>query len=184
MKSSAIIFIALSLIVIGKTSGQTYQGFPTGDGYWKVEYGYVSCLDIHQVSMVCSQYQYIFSGDTMINYQIYHEINLSGRDRNHIDETWTYWDSGYHGCYRNDLTNKVVFYIPKDSLNEVLLYDFNLNLNDTLPETYVYNQAIYTTITVDLIDSILVNNTYLKRYYLDSAGFSGKYASRIILYQN
>lgn len=82
---------------------------------------------------------------------------------------------GYYGCYRNDVANKKVFYIEKDSTNEVLLYDFNLSLDDTLPESYVYHPSENTIISVDQIDSILVNNTYLKRYHLDNAGFGEEY---------
>jgi|AntAceMinimDraft_17_1070374.scaffolds.fasta_scaffold01572_4 hypothetical protein len=175
MSKLIIIIGVLILLLTGNSNGQVYHGFPTIDGYWKVQYGYVSCVDIHGVSDICSEYQYIVTGDTLINTELYRKISLSGQDRNPIDETWTYWNTGYHGCYRNDLAHKKVFYVPKDSINEILLYDFNINLNDTLPETFVYNQSEFSIIIVDNIDSVLVNNIYLKRYHLDNAGFGQKY---------
>ena len=175
MKNKSILFTVLVLFFVGQVNSQTYQAFPTVDGYWKVQYGNVNCVDIHGVSSVCSEYQYIVTGDTIISNKTYRKISLSGKDRNPVDETWTFWSSGYHGCYRNDIVNKRVYYIPKGSINEILLYDFNLSLNDTLPETFVYNQSENTTITVDQIDSVLINNTYLKRYHLDNAGFGGQY---------
>lgn len=175
MKKISIVCTVLVLLTIGEINGQTYQIFPTVDGYWKVQYGNVICVDIHGISSVCSEYQYIVTGDTIISNETFRKISISGQDRNSIDETWTFWNSGYHGCYRNDIVNKRVYYIPKDSIIEILLYDFNLNVNDTLPETFVYNQSGYTTITIDQIDSILINNTYLKRYHLDNAGFGGQY---------
>jgi hypothetical protein len=169
---------ALTSILLILTSvsinAQGYHGFPTVDGYWKVQFGNVTCLDVHFLNDICSEYQYIVDGDTIIGPESYKKINLSGRDRN-SDETWTFWDSGYHGCYRNDLANKQVFFIAKDSLNEILLYDFNLEVNDTLPDTYVYHPEEYSIITIDGVDSILVNNTYLKRYHLNGAGFGGEY---------
>ena len=170
----ALIFLLFLLPSIHSNS-QGYQGFPTADGYWKVQFGNVTCLDIHFLNDICSEYQYIVTGDTTINAQVYEKFSLSGRDRNPGNETWTFWDSGYHGCYRNDLANKQVYLIPKDSLSEVLLYDFNLDVNDTLPDTYVYHPEEYSIITVDQVDSILVNNTYLKRYHLNNAGFGGEY---------
>lgn len=175
MKKLSIIFTILILLLSGKSNGQTYQGFPDIDAYWKVQYSNVICVDIHGISGVCSEYQYIYTGDTIISNKTFRKINLSGQDRNPLDETWTFWNSAYHGSYRNDIINKRVYYVPKDSINEILLYDFNLSLNDTLPETYVYSQSEYTTITIDKIDSVLINNTYLKRYHLDNAGFGGQY---------
>lgn len=175
MKMTSILFTVLVLFFIGQMNSPIYQNFPTVDGYWKVQYGDVTCVDIHGVSNVCSEYQYIVTGDTIISNETFRKISLSGKDRNPINETWSFWNSGYHGCYRNDIVNKRVYYIPKDSINEILLYDFNLSLNDTLPETFVYKQSQYGTITVDQIDSVLINNTYLKRYHLDNAGFGQEY---------
>lgn len=152
-----------------------YQGLPTSQGFWKVQFGNITCLDMHYLNDICSEYQYILDGDTLINSLIYHKFTYSGRERNPADETWTYWNSGYHGCYRNDPANKQVYFIPKDSLQEILLYDFNLSVNDTLPETYIYHPEEFTIITVDQVDSILINDHYLKRYHLDNAGFGGEY---------
>lgn len=174
MKKALVVATLLIYFTIGSLNAQVYQGFPNVDGYWKAQYGFIDCLDIHFLNDICSEYQYILEGDTVIDAEIYHKINYSGRDRNSLDETWIYWDLGYFGCYRNDIANKRVYYIAKDSTNEVLLYDFNINLYDTLPETFVYNSA-GNIITVDQIDSILVNNIYLKRYHLDNAGFGGAY---------
>lgn len=163
------------MLVANFIMGQSYQEFPYADGYWKVQFGFVDCLDIHFLNDICSEYQYIVTGDTIINSELYHKLSYSGHNRNPVDESWTYWDLGYYGCYRNDAAHKKVYFIARDSINEVLLYDFNLNLNDTLPETFVYHRAEYTIITVDQIDSIRINNRYLKRYHLDNAGFGNQY---------
>jgi hypothetical protein len=175
MKKTILFNLAFISLFIGSINAQVYQEFPNIDGHWKVRYSDVWCLDIHYTNPVCSEYQYILSGDTTINAVPYHKINYSGRDRNPVNETWTYWNNGYYGCYRNDAANKKVFFIPKDSTSEQLLYDFDLNLNDTLPESLVYNRSEHGIIKVDQIDSVLVSNTYLKRYHLDNAGFGDEY---------
>ncbi len=176
MKKAKLYFSVVFLLIILKANGQIYHGFPTVDGYWKTQYSWVGCLDTIGISGVCSEYQYIITGDTSIGNDQFQKIELSGRDRNPNDETWTYWNSGYHGCYRNDLEYKKVYYIPKDSIYESLLYDFNLNLFDTLPESFIYHQAENMIVTVEQIDSILIQDTYLKRYHLsENAGFGGEY---------
>lgn len=175
MKKTILFNVAFISLLIGSLNAQVYQEFPNIDGYWKVRYSDVWCLDIHYLNPICSEYQYVLIGDTIINAELYHKLSYSGCDRNPVDETWTYWNFGYYGSYRNDAANKKVYFIAKDSTSEQLLYDFNLNLNDTLPESLVYNRSEYGIITVDQIDSLLVTNTYLKRYHLDNAGFGDEY---------
>ncbi len=158
----------LVFTVIQYTRSQTYNGFPQVDGYWKNSMWANDCLDSLQVNPTCFVEQFFINGDTSINTELYKKVFHSGRDRNY-NWTWTYWDHGYHGCYRNDLVNKKVYFIPKDSADELLLYDFDLNINDTIPSSYVYDTSSSPgAVVVDEIDSILINSTYLKRYHLTS----------------
>jgi hypothetical protein len=52
-------------------------------------------------------------------------------------------------------------------MQEVLLYDFNLNAGDTLP--YTYNNQ-YDLATVSSVDSVLVGNQYRKRFNIEEIG--------------
>lgn len=54
------------------------------------------------------------------------------------------------------------------STEELLLYDFNLEVGDTLPDTFTSNFNEY--ITISGIDSIEVNGEYYKRFQLQNSG--------------
>jgi Secretion system C-terminal sorting domain len=66
---------------------------------------------------------------------------------------------------------KKVYFVPKFSSNDTILYDFNLNIGDTI-KTYVGswgNPPTYVT----SIDSILVGTHYNKRFNLQGVGANG-----------
>ena len=174
MRKLSTILISLIIVVSGNIQGQAYQPFPTETGYWKSEYGNVACLDSIGLSIVCEESQFMVAGDTAINSINYHKISYDGRYRNGINN-WTYFYHGYYGCYRNDIPTKKVYFVPVDSTSEVLLYDFDLNLYDTLPELFRYYAWNYYPISIDEIDSVLVGATYLKRYHLDEMGSGEDY---------
>ena len=71
-----------------------------------------------------------------------------------------YWDNYYRGAMRNDTLNKKVYFIERDSLNEILLYDFSLNVGDTLYGTMPFGNSPVTS-----IDSVLVGSNYHKRFF-------------------
>lgn len=166
MKKQTIILLAFILITIGRADGQTYTPFPTSDGFWKEISIDGQCVNDDNPSGVCNVYQYILSGDTVINNITYKKLNSSGVK----SYTGQYKNGGYCGCYRNDIINKKVYYLPKNSIHDTLLYDFNLHLNDTLPISYIYDRrdGIFT---IDKIDSVLMGSTYLKEFHISKAAF-------------
>jgi len=101
-------------------------------------------------------YQQFITGDTVINGLIYHKLEENG-----IFEWEAYpipISSGsylyfhqYAGCFRED--NKVIYYISPTGTAENYLYNFNLNVGDTLPSNILTN-GNYTMIT--RIDSIQI----------------------------
>lgn len=80
----------------------------------------------------------------------------------------------YIGGYRNDTANKKTFYVPADSIQEFLLYDFSVNAGDTIWQviTRIYTwppfPIQYTTIDlrVDSVDYITLGPKNHKRLYL------------------
>ncbi|MCW3103179.1 MAG: hypothetical protein JWO09_1619 [Bacteroidetes bacterium] len=72
---------------------------------------------------------------------------------------------GYAGALRDDGAGKVYF-IPPDSTNELLIYDFTVGTGDT---AHVYEQDFYSfdfhrvDLKAGLIDSVMVNGSYRKR---------------------
>jgi len=114
-------------------------------------------------------YNYIqtISGDTVINGLAYHKIYESGilEIMSIPPTTWTfsYYSNEYVGCIREN-NNRQSFKIPSLSTSESILYDFNLQLGDTVPST--------NDIIISGIDSIYDGSNYRLRYKLSSADSS------------
>ncbi|MDQ3018231.1 MAG: T9SS type A sorting domain-containing protein [Bacteroidota bacterium] len=78
---------------------------------------------------------------------------------------------GFIGGLREDITLQQVYYYPKDSLQEFLLYDFSKQVGDTIRNVFVSTQIVgenylYHAV-VTSIDSIQLNNIYYYKYILD-----------------
>jgi hypothetical protein len=71
---------------------------------------------------------------------------------------------------RDDTANKKVFIRFAGVSWELLLYDFGLNVGDTLPDAWLSSKAAGVIVTA--IDSILLeDNTYRRRLKLNSVGY-------------
>jgi len=150
------VFVFLKVI-----HGQTnvYHPFPDSNAYWTETNWFVSSgcnvLDEHTVFV---------SGDTIIGTNNYHKIYKSGYISASCPPPGYNYFNSYLGALRQDTLIKKVFFLPVLNTLEELLYDFNLNIGDTLP--YSYNQGQQDT--VFKIDSALVGNSYHKRFILKS----------------
>ena len=71
----------------------------------------------------------------------------------------------YHGAYRSE--NRKVYFVPKDSTNQYLLYDFSVEVGDTIPQVYFeyfYGGSMFLTdYVIDYIDTIIMNGNPHKR---------------------
>lgn len=71
----------------------------------------------------------------------------------------------YHGAYRTE--NRKVYFVPKDSTNQYLLYDFSVEVGDTIPQVYFeyFNggSMFLTDYVIDYIDTIIINGNPHKR---------------------
>ncbi|GIV26367.1 MAG: hypothetical protein KatS3mg027_0181 [Bacteroidia bacterium] len=79
----------------------------------------------------------------------------------------------YIGAIRQDVINKKVYFAPAGQPAQ-LLYDFNLNIGDTLPYSYI-NHTPYPKVVTN-IDSVLVNGNYHKRFGIGYSGYPGTFA--------
>lgn len=109
-------------------------------------------------------YVYWFPGPPDWPYEQYlTEINnycVNGEDTIIATNTYTkinYCNGGYKGAFRDSVG--FVFYVDKDSLYESLLYNFNLNVGDTLVKPFSEFYFI-DTLYVENVDSILINGDY------------------------
>jgi len=145
----------LSAFCIFNAFAQNYKPFPTSNAMWRetnmgpLKKGYAE------------DYQYIITGDTSINGKIYHKLQKTGYEFT--------WEAGhtqrvpidhYAGCFRNDTLEKKIFFIY-DKNYEVLLYDFNMQLGDTVYPIY-NNHGEFGIITE--IDTVLLNDGLHKRF--------------------
>lgn len=98
---------------------------------------------------VCYKFKYSVNGDTVINSLHYYKIYF---------QNFTYSDSEYKGAVREDTLQKKIYVFYKDYSNEELLYDFDLQIGDTLSCNYGQGYGI-----VESIDSVLIAVTEHRR---------------------
>lgn len=141
--------IALFLLVLWSflvnAQSNIYKPFPTTYGNW-VYLGH----DEWQVPSG-SQTNYILNGDTVISNINYKKIFTS---------------YNYSGALRE--FSKIIYFVPKDSLSEVVLYDFNLTIGDTI--IHPFGGAVCSNDTVLIIaeDSVLASDGYHRQLILNS----------------
>ncbi|NBW71859.1 MAG: T9SS C-terminal target domain-containing protein [Flavobacteriia bacterium] len=144
--------------------GQSYQPLPTSNAMWRENSTGFQCS-------CCSDYQYTITGDTVINTITYHKLQKTGV--NFLEDVIgnctsnAYSVNQYKGCFRNDSTNKLVYYIPEFTSNETVLYDFNLSIGDTVPPSPLNYNGNFINIVTD-IDTVFLGGVYRKRFKLDS----------------
>ncbi len=152
-----------------------YYPFPSNNAMWSEQCGGYQ-------NDPCEEYQYLITGDSIIAGKVFHKIQKTGlsfilgmnglcdflNPVGHINK--------YMGAYRNDSTNKKVYFIKKDSQSEVLLYDFNLYLSDTLPPSYGNTSQCFQVNCIVTDDSILIGNKYRRRLGIgDCSGFGSPF---------
>ena len=146
------LFLSLFLLLsTAATQAQNYVPMPTTAAKWSQEYSTQGSRRNDNIST---------TGDTTYNGQTYVALGLSSY--------------GYRGAYRED--NKIVYFLPPSDTQEVVLYDFNAAVGDTVGHWYMSKINIYNSVdsivTIGAIDSVLIGNTYRKRFvvYNDTNG--------------
>jgi len=161
MKNIFLLFIGLAFFTL-KNQAQTniYHPFPTSNAVWSVYYsGYQSPW--------CYDRQYFIAGDTIVNTMTYHQVKYFGwhGSSNGIGECdfWNYDETQiYLGAFREDTAQRKVYFLLPSYSTDTLLYDFSLNVGDTLP--LGINNGGSPVMTINSIDSILINGNYRKRF--------------------
>jgi hypothetical protein len=166
-----VVLLFLLSFIFRNSNGQQYYPFPTSNAFW---------LDGMSTGPNddpgwCANFQHTITGDTVINSIAYHKLDKSVVYHFYpfigmcvFDSTIASSPNSYQGAFREDSSLKKVYYIPANDSNEVLMYDFDLNVGDTM----------FTALTVGCwgfpvtsIDSVLVGSLYHKRYNT-SSGFT------------
>lgn len=144
------IFISLFLIFVQVGVAQSYQPLVDTNKIWS----HVVCMYNENFELVnCSTDYTKFTEDTLIDGYLYKKVM---RSYDSIMMTWT--NNGY---IREDIINKKIFYKPSIEINEKLLYDFNVNIGDSI---CVYPQPENCEpFIVDSIDTIFIAGKLRKR---------------------
>lgn len=166
MKKLILIFLLSFIWYFTYSQTQVYHPFPESEAFWS------ETSDGYQCNC-CAQYQYLISGDTVISGTLYHKITHSGKSYssgitgNCLFSGWSTPFVDYKGAFRNDSAARKVWFVPAGESTEQVLYDFDLELNDTLTATYINNPGLlsddYGNI-VQSVDSVLVGDEYHKRF--------------------
>ncbi|MBL0074033.1 MAG: T9SS type A sorting domain-containing protein [Bacteroidetes bacterium] len=160
-------FIILFCLIFNNLPGQnpSWTQLPDSNATWCAQRGFL----VTGNPDAFHTYNYIqtIAGDTLINGLVYHKIYESGiLDIMSIPPTtwtYTYYNNEYVGCIREN-NNRQAFKIPSSSNVERLLYDFNLQIGDTVPSS--------PSIIVSGIDSIFDGFDFRLRFKLSSADTS------------
>lgn len=178
------LIIYLLLIVSISVAAQKYVPFPTENAQWNVHYrNRISYSDYLSIF-----YSYVLQGDTVINTKAYRKLYLkSSTDGQQSirfiggireENKRIYWKDNYYfggnmwgiKSLTNEQKNCMKQHINAID-NEIVLYDFNSkNVGDTL-FSGIYSGKILA------IDSVLIQNTYRKRYAVECFMLTiGKYS--------
>jgi hypothetical protein len=154
----------LFLFFIGSLTAQAqtsvYHPFPDSGAVWRVSWGAAPCAQFNQPQ---AEYQYEIPGDTLIgSYQYHKVVRVMGYGFYMCGPSYLP-GGGYMGAIRQDTLLRRVYFLPKDSIAENLLYDFNLLVGDTV-HGFFLEPFTFSSLIVTDIDSILIGLTYRKRF--------------------
>lgn len=160
MKKLILLLSFTVLTFFSKSQTWVYHPMPESNATWNFNM-YIPCWSI--ISLY-EDYSITITGDTLINSQTYHKLFTPFVEQSYPGTTCGINSTGYKGAIRQDTTLKKVFFIPYDTI-EKLLYDFNMQVGDTLKGYLASYLPLYDTVIS--IDSILVGSNYRKIWFLN-----------------
>jgi hypothetical protein len=155
-----ILFVSCcwSILSFGQTS--VYHPFPDSNASWNVLYSNYQC----QWGDSQEYYSLVLDRDTVIGSHVYHKLQVP-----YIEFIWAgcplFHQPGYYGAIRSDHPNRKVYFYPANGTEEELLYDFTLEVGDTV-QGHLYSWWDSQD-TVIAIDSVLVGEEFRKRWFIN-----------------
>ncbi len=150
--------IVMLLMPFG-TKAQNYVPFPDSGGLWKETYWWQPSPFFY--NGIGDTY---IEGDTVINDTVYHKVYNLRRDVFCSDSIIS--EPEYDGALREDTINQKVYYRGIINASDQLLYDYSLEIGDTL-QTNMYTP--YYGVYVTAIDTITTfDGVHRRIWYLDS----------------
>lgn len=139
-----------------------YQPFPDS-AIWRVDV--ITNSPQNGGCQAIYYFQYYISGDTLINSNLYKKIYKSyvflastgaASPCNPLPLTEL---TGYWGALRDDSINNKTFFVFSNSYSDSLLYDYNLQIGDSIKSCITTNNVIITS-----IDSVMIGLHLRKRW--------------------
>jgi hypothetical protein len=156
-----ILFLMISISIFGQTN--VYHPFPDSNATWcATTYGFNGLC---YYTITSSTY---FGNDTIINGNSYHTLRRSG-----YDQFFGCLTSGYYNNYiasiRQDTSKRKVYKYDSSWGVDTILYDFNLQVGDTLDRRKVHWGNNATPFIITSEDSIQINGQFRKRWNFSTA---------------
>lgn len=160
--------ILLMLLVPVYSAAQEYQPLLNEDAHWNYEHQ-ITCLPF---VIAFYNYSVFLEGDTTINDTTYKKVYRPHREWTTANEGCLepmLQDTGYVGGLREDEAERMVYFFPpgEDEESEILLYDFSMELGDTLNPYLSVNWDSNVPI-VDSVDFVEINGNMHKRMFIRS----------------
>ncbi|MBL0103545.1 MAG: T9SS type A sorting domain-containing protein [Bacteroidetes bacterium] len=151
--------IAILFSISVKSQTSVYHPFPDSNAVWNINEG-ASCIWSPFASI---SYSIVISGDTTINSVVYHKLNIP-----YVDTTQAFClidTPRYLGSVRQDTSLRMVYIVPPFDSVEQILYDFNLNVGDTVQGYLERNNGTQKDVVISK-DSVLVGGQYCNRWFI------------------
>ena len=146
MKKLLTIF-SLIVCLINTTMSQTGSRYPIDEtSIWRVDHIRNGVSDENNHVEGDEIFKYHIIGDTIINGKTYYKLYKTGILYTDIPG---YYENIYSGAIRDE--NNKFYFIEKNTVEEVLLYNFNANVNDTIQVPY---DDHFETKIVSSVDSL------------------------------
>lgn len=165
-----LLFLLVSGVLSLRAQTSTYRPFRLDTAVWLEHYTPSGCTGVQ-----CQQFnRKVIDGDTLINALVYRKVyqqsGTVGQCSGGSSAT-CFFPSGspaYIGALRQDtLAKKVYYHMGHDTL----LYDFDLQVGDTIPLSYS-NMGMNGHKIVQKTDSVLIGSIYYKVFEGDTSGLS------------
>lgn len=158
------LLLTLSLGLKAQTS--VYHPFPQVNSYWNMYQSFYCWTGFP--GPVGQSYSIFVSNDTLIGSQTYHKLFIPYLRSDSTGCTSASVTQGiYKGCIREDISAKKVYYVKPSFSTEKLLYDFNLQVGDTVwgeLEAPIKD----TVIAIDSIETWGSGGGWVKRWLINS----------------
>jgi hypothetical protein len=165
-------FLLPLLFVVHFSSAQSnlYHPFPDSNSVWR------ETLTATDGSFGINNWEEekFIDGDTLLAGMIYHKIYETGLFSHctipcFTPDTINYYYHNFVGTIRAD-ANKMIYMYDWSHQRDTVLYDFNLNIGDTIHDSYLHQHDSAYPVTVLSIDSIFDGINFRKRFNLSGPG--------------